>query len=132
MSELLTTPRSGKVGVGWDKRHKQWEARIMVNRRQIYLGGYQDVKLAIEARVAAEKKFRVVVVSEAPKKIKFPGAICGNCGRKADDGLSFATKNRCARDYRNERTPKPTGGHPASEWLGGVKRRVVTLGRIQP
>lgn len=34
---------SGRKGVTWDKRSRRWQAQIMVNRRNIFLGQFDDL-----------------------------------------------------------------------------------------
>lgn len=45
---------SGVLGVNFSKREQRWKARIMVNRRAIYLGTFTNKEDAIEARKKAE------------------------------------------------------------------------------
>lgn len=46
---------SGVTGVR--KKEKKWQARIMVNRKEICLGSYENKTDAINARQEAEKKY---------------------------------------------------------------------------
>ena len=48
---------SGHSGVSWDKSNKKWRASIKVNYKQIYLGRYDTIEEAIEARKQAEIKY---------------------------------------------------------------------------
>ena len=48
---------SGKVGVSWNKRNNKWSAYIGVDGKQINLGMFNDIQNAIDARIAAEKKY---------------------------------------------------------------------------
>lgn len=48
---------TGCTGVNWSKRDKKYIARICVNYKQIYLGFYEDLNKAIEARKEAEVKY---------------------------------------------------------------------------
>lgn len=46
--------KSGVIGVSWSQARKKWAASIKVNRRDIFLGRYDDLKDAQEARRKAE------------------------------------------------------------------------------
>jgi hypothetical protein len=48
---------SGHKGVRWYKQIQKWFAQITVNKKQIYLGVYDSVEEAIEARRKAEEKY---------------------------------------------------------------------------
>lgn len=45
---------SGHPGVIWHKREKNWRARIRVNGKDIYLGGFDSIQSAINCRKQAE------------------------------------------------------------------------------
>jgi len=47
---------SGTVGVYWCKTYRVWKSQIMINKKNIYLGGHHDKKGAIKARAIAEVK----------------------------------------------------------------------------
>jgi hypothetical protein len=49
------TNTSGYPGVGWMKKHRKWRVRITVNYKEIHLGRFSDLELAITARKNAEK-----------------------------------------------------------------------------
>lgn len=49
--------RSGTLGVYWAKHRNKWTAQIKVNGKQVYLGRYESLQEAIDARKAAEVKF---------------------------------------------------------------------------
>ena len=48
---------SGYKGVYWHKKHNQWEALISFNKKQIYLGLFDNIEDAIKARQQAEIKY---------------------------------------------------------------------------
>lgn len=48
---------SGYVGVNYHKKNRKWTASISVNRHQIYLGSFEMIQDAIEARKKAEEKY---------------------------------------------------------------------------
>ena len=48
---------SGTTGVVWDRDLLKWSARIMVNRKCLYLGVFVDIELAKNARKQAEVKY---------------------------------------------------------------------------
>lgn len=48
--------KTGIVGVSWDKRRNNWRANIMVDFNLKYLGNFNDLALATEARKSAEKE----------------------------------------------------------------------------
>lgn len=52
-----TNNTSGYVGVVWHKKDHRWQAQIVVNQKNIYLGQYQDINDAIRARKKAEEKY---------------------------------------------------------------------------
>lgn len=50
--------RNSKVkGHYWNKEKKKWEVRIMVDRKSIFCGYFNDKQLAIKARRQAEQKY---------------------------------------------------------------------------
>ena len=49
-----TRNMSGYNGVFWDKRRNKWRAQIGVNGKPVYLGIYNNIKDAIEARRQGE------------------------------------------------------------------------------
>ena len=48
---------SGVKGVRWHKRDNKWEAFIVVNKKQIYLGYFTDFEDAVKERKEAEIKY---------------------------------------------------------------------------
>jgi hypothetical protein len=48
---------SGVIGVCWHKRKKKWVATIQVGGRQKYIGHFDSVDLAADARAAASREF---------------------------------------------------------------------------
>lgn len=54
---LKGSNRSGVTGVAWDKRRGKWRARIMVNRRDIFLGYFGSKEDAIVTRKRAETQY---------------------------------------------------------------------------
>lgn len=55
--KLSKNNSSGVSGVSFRKQRNKYRAYIMVDRKQINLGHYSDVNLAIKARKNAEKKY---------------------------------------------------------------------------
>ena len=53
--KLISTNTSGYTGVTWDKSRNRWAAQIVFKNKHYHLGRYEDKKLAIEARKAAEE-----------------------------------------------------------------------------
>lgn len=49
--------KSGCKGVFYNSRYNKWESRIHVNGKSIYLGRYDVLENAINARHAAEQKY---------------------------------------------------------------------------
>jgi len=47
---------SGHPGVHWDKRCRKWRARIKVNRKEIYLGVFENIDDAAAARAKAKSE----------------------------------------------------------------------------
>lgn len=54
---MQSNNKSGVVGVIWHKRLKKWYAYITVNKKQIFLGTFDDLDAAKDCRVSAEKKY---------------------------------------------------------------------------
>ena len=48
---------SGHTGVRWHKQNSRWQARIMHNQKEIYLGCFTDIEDAVAARKAGEKLY---------------------------------------------------------------------------
>lgn len=49
-SRRKSSNKSGFIGVSWHKRHGKWASEIMVQRRRIHLGSFDDPKIAAQAR----------------------------------------------------------------------------------
>jgi len=49
--------RSGYKGASWHRTNRRWQARINVNRKQIYLGYYDTPEEAHAAYCAAAEKY---------------------------------------------------------------------------
>jgi hypothetical protein len=56
---------SGRRGVNWNKREERWVARIMVERRSIFLGYFDSFECAVAAREAAERKYFQPIIESA-------------------------------------------------------------------
>lgn len=56
-SKLSKNNKSGFQGVSWLKCANKWHARIMVNRKTIYLGIFSELEDAIKARKQGEEKY---------------------------------------------------------------------------
>lgn len=54
-AKLSRNNKSGKSGVFWHSQSKKWEANITINGFQKVIGRFNDIQLAIEARVKVEK-----------------------------------------------------------------------------
>ena len=58
MNKILSSNNtSGVTGVGWHKTKGKWRAYIVVNKKQIHLGDYNNFKDAVKARKDAEEKY---------------------------------------------------------------------------
>lgn len=55
--KLSRNNTSGYVGVSWLKCANKWSSTIMVKRKKIHLGVFEDKKKAIDARKKAEEMF---------------------------------------------------------------------------
>lgn len=65
---IMSNNTSGVVGVYFDKKSNKWRPNIMVDRKQLYLGRYDDYKFACLVRRVAE----VLYFGEfAPKKYNY-------------------------------------------------------------
>ena len=49
---------SGVVGVSWDRKNERWRASITSNGRTMNLGRYSNFRDAVDARMAAEIKYK--------------------------------------------------------------------------
>lgn len=49
--------KSGHVGVFWNKQKSKWQARIIINNKQIHLGFFAELNNAIDARKNANIKY---------------------------------------------------------------------------
>ena len=56
-SGLSKNNTSGHKGVTWHQKAGKWVAQISMNKKNKYLGLFDDKKLAMEARDNAEKKY---------------------------------------------------------------------------
>lgn len=54
--KINSSNTSGHTGVTWDKKRKCWQARISVNGKNLYLGGFTSLEDAAAARKAANEK----------------------------------------------------------------------------
>lgn len=41
---------SGVCGVNWNKKDKKWHARIWINKKRVFIGGFELIEDAIKAR----------------------------------------------------------------------------------
>ncbi len=55
-SRIYSNNTSGFKGVKWSKKYEKWEAGIKVNRKSIYLGMFDNLREACEARAKASKE----------------------------------------------------------------------------
>ena len=49
--------KSSQTGVHYDKSNKKWTAQIGLNRKNIYLGRFENFEDAVKARLAGEQKY---------------------------------------------------------------------------
>lgn len=54
---IYSNNTSGYKGVSWHKHRQKWQANINVNKKNIYLGIYDKLEEAVEARKKAEIKY---------------------------------------------------------------------------
>lgn len=55
-STISSRNTSGKVGVCWNKKQREWRVHINVNKKQTFIGSFKSLPNAIASRVAAEIK----------------------------------------------------------------------------
>ena len=48
---------SGYKGVCWNKEKQKWQSRIQIDKKQLFLGCFDDIQEAVEARKDAEIKY---------------------------------------------------------------------------
>lgn len=48
---------SGHIGITWNKNASKWKATIMHEGKNIHLGYYSEIEIAIKARVKAAKRY---------------------------------------------------------------------------
>ena len=56
-TKMRSNSKSKCTGVTWHKRQNKWRARINHEKKEIYLGHFDQLEDAIEARRKAEKQF---------------------------------------------------------------------------
>lgn len=56
-SSIAKNNTSGITGVHYDKKRNKWCAQIMINRKGIFLGYYNNKDDAIKSRLTAEQKY---------------------------------------------------------------------------
>lgn len=54
---LQKNNKSGYPGVNWHSRDQIWEVHISVNKKQIYLGRYENYEDAVRVKQEAEEKY---------------------------------------------------------------------------
>lgn len=55
--KIYKTSKTGYPGVGWHTKSGKWRARIQVDGKEIYLGIYENIEDAINARKTAEEYY---------------------------------------------------------------------------
>ena len=54
---MMSNNKSGYTGVVWLETVQKWKAQIRINKKNIYLGTYENIEDAIKARRDAEIKY---------------------------------------------------------------------------
>jgi hypothetical protein len=54
---IVSTNKSGVMGVRWDDKRQKWYAYIRINNKNIFLGRYEVFQYAVNARKEAEEKY---------------------------------------------------------------------------
>lgn len=60
---------SGEKGISWNKEKKKYEASIRLKGKKYYLGRYNNIDDAIEARKQAEKELFEPIIEEFNSKV---------------------------------------------------------------
>lgn len=60
--------KSGVKGVTWDRANEKWLAKISVNKKEVFLGRYDKLKDAIQARKEAEEKYHRPYIKKLEEK----------------------------------------------------------------
>ena len=55
--KMLKNNTSGVKGVTWNEKEQRWRARIVFKKKEIYLGRFQTLEEATQARKEAEEKY---------------------------------------------------------------------------
>lgn len=69
-SSIRIDNTSGVTGVCWDKRKQQWLARVFENKKEIYLGHFDEFEDAVIARRKGEEKYYGEYSYSASRKTK--------------------------------------------------------------
>lgn len=56
-TRVRITNKSGYKGISWDKRRRRWYAKITVSGKQIFLGYFDDINLAVLTRKEAAREY---------------------------------------------------------------------------
>jgi len=59
-TKLPKNNTSGYIGVVWNKSNKKWDAQIKTNKKRFYLGSFEKIEDAVEARKNGEKKYFIL------------------------------------------------------------------------
>ena len=56
-TKIYSNNKSGQIGIFWNKKNKNWRARITVNKKVIEIGSFKKIEDAVKARKDAEAKY---------------------------------------------------------------------------
>lgn len=65
---LISSNGSRYKGIVWDKKRQKWRVRISFQKREIYLGRFDDIEDAIKARKEAEEKYFKPILEKYKKE----------------------------------------------------------------
>lgn len=107
---------TGKTGVVYNKANSNYMANITVDKKKIYLGSFQQIEDAIQARLDAEEKYgyttKEVVVDDSELRDLYNNRVKTTWGSKGQ-----RTKKSLVGDiYYNQLSNSKARGHRAPEY----------------
>ncbi len=88
--------KSGYTGVHWEKSKNQWGAEITINGKSIFLGRFNNIEDAIDARKKAEEKYGIPdkIFTKEEKKVREKERSINQYQKKKETITKHRKKNR--------------------------------------